>query len=314
MNIGIIGAGKIARKMANTVNALDGFNAYAIASRSLEKAIAFKEEYHFEKAYGSYEDLAKDPNVDLVYIATPHSEHYKNMLLCLKYKKPVICEKILTTSSKQTEEIYGLFEQNNVFLLEAMWCAFMPLRDIINGLLNEKIIGDVVRMEGYFKTSLMHVERVKNRSLGGGAAMDIGLYPISFALRTFGFNPDKIEIKELRKNNDVDEYEVVEMTYGNIKAISIADASVDGDCDIRIFGSKGKIIIDKVTGAKSVSIFDLDGNLIRVIDCECPLGGFEYELIASRKAIEDNKLETAQWTHENSIQLARIIDKIVYSD
>lgn len=312
MNVGIIGAGHIARKMANTINALEGFNAYAVASRSLEKAEAFKTDFNFDVAYGSYEELAKDKNVDLIYIATPHSEHYANMLLCLKYNKPVICEKIFTTSSKDTKEIYRLFEEKGVFVLEAMWCAFMPLRKITNNLLSSGVIGKVTKMEASFEYSLMHKERVRERSLGGGAVMDIGLYPISFALRTFGFNPDKVEIKDLRKENGVDVYEKVVLTYGDVEAICVGDALTTGPSDIKIYGDKGYIYIDRVTAAKSVKVYDLNNNLIQEINCECPLGGFEYELIACKKAIENKQIETIEWSHSNSILLSEIIDKIVY--
>lgn len=312
MNVGIIGAGRIARKMAYTINNLEGFNAYGIASRSLEKAINYKNEFGFEKAYGSYEELASDPKVELIYIATPHSEHFENMKLCLKYGKPVLCEKIFTTSSKDTEEIYKLYEEKKVFVLEAMWCAFMPLRKVVKELLDSHIIGDVLRMESSFECSLMSVERVYKRSLGGGAAMDIGVYPISFALRTLGFNYDKCEVKELRHFGDVDEYEIVELSYGDIKAVCKVDGTTDGPTDVTIFGTNGHIHIDRVTAANFVRVYDKDNYLIKEIDTHCPLGGFEYELLACKAAIENNKIECEEWSHVSSIALAKIIDKIVF--
>jgi len=117
MNIGFIGASKIGRKMANTIKQIEGLINYGIAARDYNRALEYKEELGFKKAYTSYEELLNDPDIDLVYISTIHNYHYEQLLLCLKYNKPVICEKILTTSYEETKNIYKLFEEKGLYLV-----------------------------------------------------------------------------------------------------------------------------------------------------------------------------------------------------
>ena len=137
--IGIIGAGHIAHKMAVTVNELEETEAYAIASRDAKKAQLFAQKYQMSKAYGSYEELVKDPNIDLVYIATPHSHHYMHAKLCLQHDKPVLCEKAFTANAHQAEELINLARTRNIFLTEAIWTRFIPFSQTIRQLINERI-------------------------------------------------------------------------------------------------------------------------------------------------------------------------------
>ncbi|MBQ6922934.1 MAG: Gfo/Idh/MocA family oxidoreductase, partial [Clostridia bacterium] len=188
MNIGIIGAGNIAKKMANTVNCLEEFCNYAVASRDIEKAKAFKLEFGFKKVYGNYEELLQDDNVELVYVATVHSTHYDIMKLCLKYNKPVICEKCFTTSLNDTIGIYRNFEDKKLFVTEALWTSYMPSRQIIDALLKDNVVGKNIVMHAQFRLPISQVERLKRKDLGGGSMMDLGIYPVSFVFRTLGFN------------------------------------------------------------------------------------------------------------------------------
>ena len=132
MKVGIIGAGGIAVTMARTLNQMEDATAYAVASRSLEKAETFAKEHQVEKAYGSYEEMLQDPEVDLVYVATPHSHHYECMKLALCYGKPVLCEKAFTANAEQAEEILSISEEKKLFVGEAMWTRFLPSRKMID--------------------------------------------------------------------------------------------------------------------------------------------------------------------------------------
>ena len=125
--IGIIGCGHIARKMAFTLGRMEGVRCYAVASRNLEKAQAFAAEWQFEKSYGSYEALADDPEVDLVYIATPHSFHYEQARMCIERGKAVLCEKAFTANARQAEELLALAHEKSVFITEAIWTRYLPL-------------------------------------------------------------------------------------------------------------------------------------------------------------------------------------------
>ncbi|MCI5745042.1 MAG: Gfo/Idh/MocA family oxidoreductase [Erysipelotrichaceae bacterium] len=311
MNIGIIGAGHIAIKMANTINSLKDFTCYAIASRSLNKAIDFKEKYHFIKAYGSYEELLKDDNVDFVYIATPHSLHYEQMKLCLEYKKNVLCEKILTTSYKDTKEIYSLFEKENLLLLEALWTSFMPSRKVINDLINSKIIGDLTSVFAFFETNLMHKERVVKKELGGGALFDIGLYPITFIFRTLGFNYDYFNVDNIEYENEVDVKETITFYHKDIKAKAIVDAKINGRRDVVIKGNNGTIYIDNVTNPSIITIKDISDNIIKQLDLTPKYGGFEYELLSFKEAMDNKEFDHKLWSHQDSMKLSIVLDEIL---
>ena len=127
LKIGILGTGAIAATLADTMNRMSGVKLYGAASRSLEKAKAFAERFGIDHAYGSYEELAADPEIELVYIATPHSEHYKNAVLCLEHGKHVLCEKAFAVNAAQAKEMIALAEEKKLLITEAMWVRYMPM-------------------------------------------------------------------------------------------------------------------------------------------------------------------------------------------
>ncbi len=312
LRIGLIGPGHIANKMASTIKKLPGFCNYAVASRSKEKADAFKEKYGFQKAYYSYEDMLKDENVDLVYISTPHSVHLEQMELCLKYKKPVLCEKALTTSLKDTESIYKKFEEAGVFISEALWTSFMPSRQYIHHMLYEKKkIGNIQSMTAKFMVPLMHKERVTSRALGGGILMDIGIYPVSFIFRTLGFNYDSYDINSITYKNGVDIKEDLTFNYKNgVKGICKVDGTTKLTLTVKIQGDKGTMNIDMVNCPNIITTFNKCKIMTSCKITKPKYGGFEYELIACKKALEEGKLECSEWTHQNSIAFAKIIEDL----
>lgn len=131
LRMAIMGAGGIASCMARTIAEMENVERYAIGSRSLEKAEAFASEYGFARAYGSYEELVRDENVDLVYIATPHSEHFENAKLCIAYGRPVLCEKTFTANAAQACELLEMAEKAGVFITEAIWVRYLPMLETI---------------------------------------------------------------------------------------------------------------------------------------------------------------------------------------
>ena len=144
MNIGILGAGRIAITMANTVNKMDDVNLYAVASRELARAQAFAKEYGVEKAYGNYEEMLNDEQVDLVYIATPHSHHLEHIKLAADHGKAILCEKAFTVNADEAQEAYDYAEEKGVLLAEAMWVRYMPMTKTLQELIASKRIGEVV--------------------------------------------------------------------------------------------------------------------------------------------------------------------------
>ena len=185
LRFGILGCGHIATKMAAAVKALEvrnmGVEAYAVGSRTLEKAEKFASEYGFVRAYGSYEELAQDPDVDLIYIATPHSEHYKDILLCLEHGKNLLVEKAFTANALLASEAITLAEEKGVFLSEAMWTRFLPAVQMVKDWILAGKIGRVESVEADFSMPLSHIERLRKPELAGGALLDLGIYSLTFA-------------------------------------------------------------------------------------------------------------------------------------
>ena len=214
INMAILGAGNIARQMAVAVNGLQSqVRAYAVASRSLEKAEAFAREWHFQKAYGSYKELAADPEVDLVYIATPHAMHYDNARLCVEQGKAVLVEKAFTANAAQARELIRLAEEKKVFLTEAIWTRYMPGRQIVESLLAQGVIGEPISLEAEFSVPLSHKQRMYDPALAGGALLDLGMYCLTFASMYFGDEIAEVTSRAEKLDTGVDAMDDIYYTY-----------------------------------------------------------------------------------------------------
>ena len=182
MKMGILGAGGIAGTMAATIAQMDTVESWAVAARDLSRAQAFAEKYGFQKAYGSYEEMLEDPELELVYIATLHPLHYEHVKLCLEHGKHVLCEKSITLNSEELAEAIQLAEENHVKLAEAMTIFHMPIYRKLSEIVESGKLGPlkVIQMNfGSYKEYDM-TNRFFNRNLAGGALLDIGVYALSF--------------------------------------------------------------------------------------------------------------------------------------
>lgn len=310
LNLGIIGAGNIASVVAKALNGFPQIHKYAIASRNDEKANQFRTNYGFEKAYGSYDELLADYNVDLVYIATPHSFHYEQMVACIEHQKPVLCEKAFCLNFQQAEEVLHKAREQRVFVCEAMCPAFLPSRKIISDLLRSGIIGKVTSSYSVFGNYLLNVERVREKSLGGGALLDIGIYPLYFTLSTFGYDCI-IENITMKMSGEVDESEKVSFRYAN-GFTSVIEASVKENLGnyAEIYGNNGKIHIENIGRPEYIDVYDTDGRLIKHIGNLRLTTGYEYEFLACKQSLDNQEMETAGMSHENTLQLMRFMDDI----
>ena len=181
MKVGIIGAGRIAANMAKTLNGMDDAVAYAIAARNLDRAQKFAKEWGFEKAYGSYEELVNDPEVELIYIATPHPFHIEHAKLCITHGKPVLCEKPFTVNAAGAKEVFDLAKEKEVFITEAIWTRYLPSRKIIDDIIASGEIGELKGISANLGYDMRTKERLINPELAGGALLDVGIYPLNFA-------------------------------------------------------------------------------------------------------------------------------------
>lgn len=193
-NWGILGCGNIAEKFSSDLQTLPNANLFAAASRSQSKANKFAEKFGFIKGYGSYSELVNDPEVDVIYIATPHSHHMEHSLLCLNHGKAVLCEKAFALNSDQSDKMIQTAREQEVFMMEAFWTRFQPAFLKVKDLLEQKILGEVkmIRSDFAFNGPFDPENRLYNLALGGGSLLDIGIYPVFAALQAFG-RPDEVK-------------------------------------------------------------------------------------------------------------------------
>ena len=216
MKLGIIGAGHIAIKMARTLAGKpQGCECYAVASRDLEKARAFASEHGIPKAYGSYKELVEDPEVDIVYIATPHSFHHEHTRMALECGKPCLVEKAFTMNAREAEDLVNISESMGVFLTEAIWTRYLPMSHKVAELLNEGIIGEPKLLRASLCYPVTHKERIQRPELGGGALLDLGVYVLNFARMYFGTDIVKTATSCVTGPTGVDLQESISLTYGD---------------------------------------------------------------------------------------------------
>ena len=191
---GILAPGKMAAKFINGLKTLANAELYAVASRDIERSKKFATEHHFKKYYGSYEELAGDPDVEVIYIASPHSHHHDQTILCLKNRKAVLCEKAFALNSREVEDMITEARQQNVFLMEALWPPFQPFYKKALDIIKSGILGKIIHLHAYFSFVPPYdpTDRKFNIALGGGSLLDIGIYPVIDALTFMGV-PDEIK-------------------------------------------------------------------------------------------------------------------------
>lgn len=265
LRMGILGLGKIARKMADTVAQMENVEIVAVGSRNYEKARKFADEFGIEKAYGSYEGLVSDGELELIYVATPHSEHYKHIKLCLKHDKNVLCEKAFTLNSSQAKEVFSLAEEKGLLLTEAIWTRYMPSRKLINEAIESGIIGVPSSLTANLGYVLTQVERVMNPALGGGALLDVGIYTINFALMVFGDDYDTIISKAGFNQEGADVTDSITITWEDGRmAILHSSALAQTDRKGIIYGDKGYLEVENINNCEEIRVYDLELSLIHI--------------------------------------------------
>jgi predicted dehydrogenase len=310
MKVGILGAGNIACKMAEAINGLDdSVEAYAIASRNLEKAEAFAVQWGFQKAYGSYKALIEDPMVDLVYIATPHSHHFEPAKLCVEHGKAALVEKAFTMNAKQAKELLTLAEEKNVLVTEAIWTRYMPSRKMIDDLVASGIIGNVTSLSANLGYANGHLERMKRPELAGGALLDLGVYPINFASMVFGTNVKEISSTCVKTETGVDSQDSITLIYEDGKAAYLyATMLAQSNREGVIHGDKGFIEVQNINNCEEIRVYNLDYELTARYEVPKQINGYEYEVLACKKALEQGAIECPQMPHRETIRIMELMD------
>jgi dihydrodiol dehydrogenase / D-xylose 1-dehydrogenase (NADP) len=244
INWGILGPGGISRRFAEGIRSLSDAKVAAVGSRSLGRAQAFAKEFGIPKAYGSYQELVSDPEIDVIYIGTPIGTHYKHMLLCLNNGKAALCEKAFTVTGAQAKEIVELARKNKLFLMEAMWTPFLPVTARVREWLKSGAIGEVRLMTAYFGYRCKWEPNMPlfNPPLGGGALLDAGIYPISYASMIFGPNPVNIAAVAHIGETGVEEQFTAILGYDGGGMASLIGAVRTNTCNqALIYGTDGYI-------------------------------------------------------------------------
>ncbi|WP_282043267.1 Gfo/Idh/MocA family protein [Winogradskyella flava] len=308
---GIIGAGKIASKFAEDLNSIHNCKLYGIASRHLQKAEAFKSQYKAEKAFGNYEDLAADDNIDAIYIATPHSFHKAHTLLCLNHNKSVLCEKPFAMNLQEVEDMIRLSKQKNLLLMEAMWTAFLPHFQYVLKLLQEAHFGKILKLEADFGFHPHYEEssRLFDKSVGGGSLLDIGIYPIFAALSTMGI-PTTIEATAAYFPTGADSKCDIVFGYPNSEGILKSTLLEETKTEAIFYCEHGKIKINgQFHQPSTVKLIDINGNSkLKTFDYKTI--GYSYEIEHFNQLLRDGKTESDIMTFERSLELISSLDKV----
>jgi predicted dehydrogenase len=311
MKMAIIGAGGIAQKMADTINGLEEVEAYAIAARDYDRAVAFAKQYGFTKAYGSYEEMVCDVNVDLVYIATPHSHHYQHAKLCLEHNKHVICEKPFMVNAKQAEELIKIAEAKGLLITEAIWTRYMPSRKMIDDVITSGVIGTPTSLTANLGYPLAHVGRMLTPELAGGALLDLGVYLLHFAGMAFGQEVDRIISAATMTEEGVDARESITLIYKDGKT-AVMHSSMLAVLDRRavIFGTKGYLEIQNLNNPEKLTVYNSSYEEVSVAYPPKQITGFEYQVLACKEAIENKKTECEAIPHAEILRIMKMMDEI----
>ena len=316
-NIAILGPGSIARSMAKTLRGMkaqgEPVRLYAAASRDLARAQVFCEKEGFEVAYGSYEEMVKDPNVDLVYIASPHSHHAEHMKLCIEHGKAVLCEKAFTANAKQAREVLALAEEKKVLVTEAIWTRYMPSLKIMKDIIASGALGEVKMVSASLFYVIDHVERLIRPELAGGALLDVGVYPLNFACMILGSDPVRMESSVQLTDAGVDYQESFTLHYANGQ-MAVLSAGMGSRCDRRclISGTKGYIVADNVNNIHKIELFTEEDDFVTPKDFPVPeqITGYEYQVRSCLRALGKGEIECPEMPHTETIRVMEIMDAL----
>ncbi len=309
---GIIGLGKIANKFASDLQLSADSMLYGVASRSLEKATDFKEKYNAVKAFGSYEELATDPEIDVVYIATPHALHYNNTMLCLENGKAVLCEKPLGLHAFEAQTMVAKAAEKNLFLMEGLWTRFIPATEKLIQLLAKKAIGDIIFVQADFgfKPPFNAEGRIYNKSLGGGSLLDIGIYPIYLSMLALGL-PINIQATARLNNTGIDTFCALLFDYPNgAKALLQSTFEATTPTEATIFGSEGFIKMHAPFHHSQKLTLHRYGEPEQLFNLPLSGEGYLHEIEEVEACIQNGQTQSNKHPHRVSLNLSDVLEEV----
>ncbi|MDQ0113899.1 Gfo/Idh/MocA family protein [Paenibacillus harenae] len=312
INWGIAGPGWISSKFAKDLAFAEGAKLVAVGGRSLDKAESFAKQFDIPRAYGSLKELAADGEVDIVYIGTLHPAHKENALMLLRAGKAVLCEKPFTINAAEAEEMIRFARENGIFLMEAMWTRYLPPIRKVREWLAEGHIGEVrmVKADFGFDMGWAPESRLLDPKLGGGALLDAGIYPISFASMVFGEQPAKIMSSARIGQTGVDEQFSLLFEYEGGRTAALNGAVQLGMVsDAYIYGTKGYIHAPNFLFGKMASLHVSGQEPILFEDGREP-DGYYFEAEEAMNCLREGKLESAIMPLDETLAIMRTLDTI----
>jgi predicted dehydrogenase len=311
MKIAVLGAGRIAATVSATLSAMKEVQCYAVAARDLKRAEAFAERFGFEKAYGSYEEMLADPQVELVYIATPHSHHFAHMMLCMAAGKPVICEKSFTMNAEQARQAATFAKEKGIYLAEAIWTRYMPSRAIIDQVIASGVVGKIHCLTANLSYAVDFKDRIMRPELAGGALLDVGVYGLNFALMHFGDEIERMESSVKLTETGVDAMESITLFYKDGR-MAVLTHGIHARSDRKgiFYGDKGYIVVENINNPNKVTAYDLTDQPIAEYTIPQQISGYEYEFLEAKKCIREGKWQSDSMPLETTIQVMEIMDTL----
>lgn len=309
---GILGTGGIATHQTSDLIA-NGLTVAAVGSRSQESADAFASKFSIATAHPSYEALVADPNVDAIYVSTPHPFHYENALLALNAGKHVLVEKPFTMNASQAEEVVAVATAKNLVVLEAMWTRYLPHMIRIRQLLKDGVLGELRTLISDHSQNLPKdpAHRINDPALGGGALLDLGIYPVSFAFDVFGA-PTGIHASAIMTATGVDAQTTIMFEYeGNRRAIMVTALDALGPNTTTITGTEGRIEIDAVWyNPTSFRRYDVNNQVVEEFDEKVIGRGMHFQAAELERIVASGAIANDVLSPDGSVQIMATLDEI----
>lgn len=312
-NWGVLGPGKIAHTFAKAMEKSTKGKIYAVASRSEQRAADFANVYQIDKVYADYQAMLDDPQVDIIYIATPHSFHYQQAKMCLEAGKHVLVEKPCTVNAAQMQSLVALAQSKKLLLQEALWSRFMPCLTQLRALLEQGIIGDIQYIQSQigFAFQGQDKKRLVEADLAGGALLDLGIYSITISQFLLQEHPQSVQAMGQLTEQHVDAHVFANMLYpsGCYSQFSCSMLSQASN-SMQIIGSKGHVILPAMFWDTDNALIYQDNQLVREIHIPHVVNGFEYQIETCMQSIQQNMLSSDVMTHQDSIGVLTVMDNI----
>ena len=311
LRVGIIGTGWIAEKAAITLRGLKECEAYAVGSRTIERAEAFAKEWGIAKACGSYAELINDPDVDLVYVGTPHSHHYDVTKEALLAGKPCLVEKAFMANYRQAKEIVDLARERKVFLAEAIWTRYQPVVKMVRDLIDSGRIGTPRLVTATLGYSMGEKPRIMRPDLCGGALLDLGVYALNFVRMFFPAEIVSMESQCVKSKTGMDLTNAISIILADGVLCNLqSSAACVGDNIGVIAGTDGNLIIDNINNPQMITVNTHDREFVEDIHVPQQITGYEYQFLACRQALIDGLQEPGEMPLDETLCVMKLMDDL----